>query len=92
MKKRVSVEEWVRRYVVSSVESALNLCRYWKEKGFNDSEAEEKALNQSIGMISSGYGGDLEKARNSLLELRYWCDKLLEAVNTLLDEHEERTA
>jgi len=83
------VEEIVRRYVVGSVKSALSLSRYWKESGFDDSEAEERALNQAIGMITSGYGKDLDKAKSSLLELRYWCDKLLEAVDTLLDKDEE---
>lgn len=83
-------EEIVRRYVVSSVKSALSLSRYWKEMGFDDSEAERKALNQAMGMITSGYGEDLKKARDSLLELRYWCDRLLEVIESLQDESEEK--
>ena len=75
-----SIDECVRRYVVSSVGSALKLNRYWKEKGLNDEEAEKRALNQAVGMIISGYGNDLEKTKNSIMELRYWCDKLLSEV------------
>lgn len=86
-----SVEEIVRRYVVGSVKSALSLSRYWKEAGFDDSEAERKALNQAMGMITSGYGEDLVKARDSLLELRYWCDRLIEEINSLIEESEERS-
>ena len=75
-----SIDEWVRRYVIGSVKSALKLSRYWKGKGLSDSEAEKRALNQAIGMIISGYGNDLEKAKNSILELRYWCDKLISEI------------
>lgn len=75
-----SLDECVRRYVVSSVGSALKLNRYWKKKGLSDEEAEKRALNQAVGMIISGYGNDLEKAKNSIMELRYWCDKLISKI------------
>jgi hypothetical protein len=72
-----TIDEYVRRYVMSSAESAANLSRYWKQKGMGNSEAEQRALNQAIGMIVSGYGKDLNKAKSCLLELRGWCDRIL---------------
>lgn len=75
-----SIDECVRRYVVGSIKSALNLSRYWKEKGLSEPEAEQRALNQAMGMIASGYGNDVDKAKKAISEIRYWCDKLLSEI------------
>ena len=88
------IEKYIRGVINGAPKQALGLFKYWKRKGFEDSEAEKRALNQAMGTIKSAVGTDLKKAKDILqgwncsdkdkinpVNLCYWRDKLIELLN-----------